>query len=95
MKQETYWVLEYDELDKLIKKHFGHQYSCVTSEEWSNDSAWTWMFKIEPLNEWEQKDLDEFQASGRIRNWQTYVLMQDMVNTGALPEGNYLVEACW
>ncbi len=95
MQKKTYIEMEYHELDELIQRTFGHRYEVVAFEEWNNDSSHSWTFKVEKLSEYDQKTLDEFIISGKIKNWRTYVLVQHMVNTGVLEPGNYLIEISW
>jgi hypothetical protein len=97
MKTESYHVLQYHELDDLITLTYGltRPYEIVAFEELHNDSSWTVALEKAPLDQWQEEDMKQFRETGKILNWRTRTIMQDMVNRGILPEGNFLVEVSW
>lgn len=97
MKLVEYWEMDYHELDGLITSTYGLKvpYEMVAYEELNNDTSWTADLKKEPVDEWHEADMKAFKATGKIGNWRTRWIMQDMVNNDVLPEGNYVVEVSW
>ena len=98
MRMLEYWTMDYHELDYLINTTYKPSvpYEMVAFEELNNDSSWTAMaLKKEPLSGFDEADVQKFRETGKIKNWRTRTLLQDMVNNNVLPEGNFLVEVSW
>ena len=89
--------MEYKELDDLITSTYKlpRPYEVLAYEELHNDSSKTWAFKKKPLDEWAEADIRALKETGKVKHWRTATIMQDMVNNGVLPEGNFLVEVFW
>jgi len=95
MKLKLYMQLEYDELEKLIKKEYGHSVELVADMELSNGSYLTIKDEKRPLEGYEIKELETFKANGNMQ-YKAGTIFQDLCNKGILPEGNeYLVLVSW
>jgi len=93
MKEETFYVMDYDEVDSLIEQHYGRGYEFLAKEEASNDS--THRFNVNGrLSEWDQRDVDKWVQTGS-GSYLTSRLLNDLANKGVIPTGNYLIEVCW
>lgn len=108
MKEVTYIVIDYDELDYLINKHFdpvGHgqrEYECVPENEWNNDSSYTvgagphvWVVdeEDEEIEKWLNGTLLNYYKNPRPPSLDT--IMNRMARDGVLEPGDYLVSVCW
>jgi hypothetical protein len=87
---ESYYTVDYTDLEKLVEETYEHPYSFVTDIECHNDSEHDMVCKKKPLNEFHQLRVNKFKATGKY-NWTFYSLMQDMVNNDIIDEGNYLI----
>jgi len=92
--------MDYNELEDLIRRTYGHNLEVPCDLEAGNDSAHTFNFKVEPwivgnvLHDYGIKKLEKFKATGE-GEYLTCILMQDMVNNGVLEPGDYLINICW
>jgi hypothetical protein len=93
-KKKTMIHVGYKELERLIADTYGHKFSVVSDQEWSNHEAHTLKFIRETLHANDHVKVQEFRASGR-GNFILFPLMQDMVNSGVLDEGEYVIEISW
>jgi hypothetical protein len=99
-KQETYYILSYEELDDLINQHFGkEEFSSVAAYEWSNDACHANEVSIQELEEskFAQSELKEFMQHPNIPQYPVHwsYLLADLAKRGEVPEGNYLIEVSW
>ena len=94
MRTKTVIEMDYDELEDLIRGEFGHEFSVASDLEIGNDSAKTFIFKPEVIDEYDQNKIDGFKKSGK-GSYLLRILMQDLVNREVLPAGNYVIEICW
>lgn len=96
MKVRMYFEYDYRELEELIAAFYSwKEYEFVAAEELQNDVSWTAEVDKEPLDEFEKEDLAEIKAKNGNKCWRTRLLLKDMCNQGAIPEGHYLVEVSW
>ncbi len=97
MKRITYFEMDYQEFDELIERTYGHSYEIVAFEEKSNDSTITWhnctKRVLDPL--YEVPEVETFKTTGKIKNWRSCLLLEDMINNDVLPEGNYSIQISW
>lgn len=98
IKQESYYVLDCNELDEIIQKHLNKpEYNCVANHEWTNDTSQTCVVSAN-ITEYDEKDVQLYINSpkpdpqGRLY-WGT--ILSYLAKQGVVPEGNYLVEICW
>jgi hypothetical protein len=89
-EKQTYIVVDYSDLEKLIRKTYNRpHYDILGEEEWGNDSAHSFNIKKTNHSKW---------GVDSIKNWDSpalWALMEDMANRDIIEEGNYLVEVCW
>ena len=99
MKQETYYVLDYAEFDKLVKEKLGIDYEIVAYNELNNYSCYDSTAKKEDYEStyYQEYSLPEIQAALRGEQWHvshhdllTYMAFHDMI-----PEGKYLIKVFW
>lgn len=100
MRTVTYFVYDYKDMQKVIKRYFHREYDIIAEEEAHNGTNIT----IEDLK-WQKKpnkdDEEEIKlwkrgVSGEDAPFITLeMLIQYMINNMALPNGNYLVEVNW
>lgn len=101
MKTETVTIINYDEFEDIVRKHYGflendrNAYSFVATQGCSNDSTHKFGSVVKkPLFDWDDKELIKF--INREPNYASnYILIQDLVNQNVLEPGNYIVEVCW
>ena len=98
-KQETYYLLTYSELDRLIQEHFQKpDYTCVAEEEWSNDNVYRVTVRLDWYTEDEREDVQHFiNGTKPYQYWSCSVdsLMCELAENEIIPLGNYLIEVCW
>lgn len=97
MAQTSYFVMGYNDWDKLVNKTYGkNDYEVVAEEEASNYTCLKMNnVKREPLSEWDMRNLADWIAGKRAQAPGKYQLCTDMVNNGVLAAGNYLIEIFW
>lgn len=70
-------------------------YEFVADIEGTNDTCILYDgIKKECLDNYDAEKLEQFRF-GDIPNYMARILLQDMVNNKALPEGNYLIRISW
>ena len=96
LKPRPYFVLQYRELEELIKEFYGQEYEFVAKEELGNDSSKTFFVESDaPLDSWDAEDIEKFKKTGKIGNCRTHALLDDMAAQKFIPPGNYLIEVSW
>ncbi len=96
--KKTILEVNYSHLETYIEEVYGiKEFSFVADQEMSNDSEKSFLVdKVEPLNEWDQKNLDEFvNSKGKIGTFMTDTLLQDLLNHSLIEPGEYLISVCW
>ena len=95
-------VALWHELEAYIREVYaiadpGEKFSVVALEEWANDSQHAFRnMKPRPLDKYDQNRLDEWKDDPLGNHpYRLRLILQDMVNTGHLTLGNYLVTVCW
>ena len=86
MENKNYFVIDSNDFDELVKTHVpnSQNFECVADFQMYNDTA-----KI--IN-----NVTKSQDDIKINEWSSaYSYIQYLVNTGVLPEGNYLIVASW
>ena len=84
-----------DELEHLIERVFGWEFSIVRDQELGNYVyAFEFDFVAVPLTSYDQECVDQFIKDGS-GNYLFYTLMEYMMNEGILPSGTYLVDCTW
>lgn len=102
--EETFKVVSWHELDRVVKEFLGAKteddVSCVACHEWSNDSFYLLRLeKEEPyriISDYDSNALNKALTEKRILSgWQHRLVVQQMVNNDTIPEGDYLVKVSW
>jgi hypothetical protein len=71
-------------------------YNVVADQEWNNDSSYTGYAEKAPLDNYDQKKLDEFKAShGKKGSYMLNILLSDCTNQGLIEPGKYLIKVSW
>ena len=95
MKQETYNVMEYTELEKIVEEHFGRNYEYVADVEVGNDTIQKHFVESEHLYApYSEPRLEDFRNGG----WPCYMIhdiLTELAQHGKIPEGYLLVEVSW
>lgn len=89
-------TIHYGDFDDVVKEVYGHEYECVADMEWNNDSSYV-RNNIRcgtELANYECNDIRIFQQDGYY-SYMFDTLLQDLVNRGVLPEGNWTVNVTW
>jgi len=90
LPQKTYYILEYDRFDDLIRKHFQRpDFESVAEYEWSNNCDYTYPVST---NKVDPQDIKDFEA-GQYCHWSD--LISELINRDVLPLGDYLIEVSW
>ena len=93
-KEIKYFEVDYDDLDDFISEQYGREFEIVADQGLMNDVSKTVTVKKEQLNQWEQRDLEEWKLTGR-KNWMFSTLLTDLCNRDLIPEGEYLINISW
>ena len=106
---ECVHIVEYGDLDKLIKRVYGifetpvltnsslgyRSFSIVSMEEWQNDQSHEFTVKREPLDRWRREELREFMEDPFRASYKTWVLLNDLCNNGYIEPGTYIIRVYW
>jgi len=98
VKQETYYTLWYQDLDKIINDFYGlEHYECLDEiydnyrndmyDVWNTEDGIEWIGDEDEWAEW----LEEPVSSGV----HPIALMYDMAEKGHIPHGKYLIRIWW
>ncbi len=93
--EETLRVVDYHDLDAFITELSGHEYECVSSEEWSNDSCYR--IKVDGEVDDYEREYWKKQKAGEDPE-STYCLphiMNCMVEEKLIEPGTYLIRVSW
>lgn len=96
--QETFNVVDYQELEELIREEFKQpDFNIVLSEGWRNDSSYEIIVTpgYFPPN---AEEVAKFRAKAIDRDENLFILddlMADMAQRGVIPEGVYLIRVMW
>lgn len=106
MKQQTYHVISYTEVEELVKDFLGitdPYYNLIgdlgdRDPRWRNDTTHT--LEVTPESEWIQpnhsRHLAEVLAKGKVeRGWELQAILNELGKAGKIPQGDYLIEVCW
>lgn len=96
IEQETYYILDYDELETIIQDEYDiSSFDIPSIEEKGNDAYMIfWVEKFEELDEWNAKDVEKIR-NGEGVMYSTNTIVRDMANRGIIPFGKYLVSISW
>lgn len=90
----AYHVSHFD-LEKAINAFYGTtDFEVGPDLESSNDTTHEFHIEAEPVDEYDSKKVAAMKA-GKIPEYATQVLMQDMCAAGDIPPGRYFVRVCW
>lgn len=94
---ETTITVEYDDLNLLICKTYDvayGYYDIVSDQETKNDSICRFIVKKEPLDDYDQEQLDNWK-SGTDYDFMTAIILNDLCNRGIIDSGKYYINICW
>jgi hypothetical protein len=94
MTTVTRHEVDWHDFNDLVTETYGHEYEFAADVTCGNDSDHAYTVKKEPLDEYHQKRLDEFKATGKY-GYLIGTLLTDLVNRELIPEGNYLISVSW
>lgn len=96
-KMTAYKEVDYEHLNEFINEEFPvfkRDFSVAYVEEWSNDSCY--IINVNgKINEYEQKELNEILATGKLKNNMTELLLNHLCQRGAIEKGAYLIKVSW
>jgi hypothetical protein len=91
--------VDYSDLNTFIDQVYGLEpgtFECVADQEWSNDSSYSVRAEGGLVDQYDQRDMDEFKASAGTRgSYMLKILLRDCVNAGLLQPGRYLIKVSW
>lgn len=92
LKTKTVHYLDYGDFDNIVNTHFpGINFEFVIAEECGNDSAQTFNSVGKyPLSDYDRQEIDSGRTQFMARNY-----LEALVEKGAIPPGDYVVEVCW
>jgi sulfatase maturation enzyme AslB (radical SAM superfamily) len=98
MDTMTYHVLDYDELEDLIKEHypFIEDYNFIACEESSNDTSHT--YDNISAESWDQYDDEQWEidiVKDKQYDFAVEVFLRKLCKDGHIEPGNYLIHVCW
>ena len=94
-KKRTVISGDYYELEELVMKHYGQEWSLCADQEMGNDSTFeTTLTTDAALDEWQVSDVAKFKATGKGM-YLADALMQDLCNAGLLEPGEYTIRISW
>lgn len=95
VKKVSYFQIEYGDLDRFIQEVYNiPHFSCVSVEDWNNNSQHRIVIRKKELSKWEQEDLKNVKL-GREPGYSLRAVMTDLCNQGLIEPGNYLICVCW
>lgn len=96
-KEAIYKEVSYHELDKFINDALpilNGRYEAVAYEEWNNDSCYVINVDGE-IGKWDEKDLNEMLATGKIKSYRTRLILNHLCQRGDVEKGAYLIRVSW
>ena len=98
---ETYYTLDYDDLDSMVNLFFlGDEnpkdgFECVAYGEWSNDSSYD--FTVAKTGYWSKYEDENIEKAfkGDFKYIGVYTLLNYMCRQDVIPEGKYLINVSW
>ncbi len=89
-------IIDYKDFDKFVNAHYGvTQYKIAANEETGNDVTLASSAVPTELDEDEVEDLEEFRQTNGVRLYMFHIIIQDFVNKGILPPGEFNVKISW
>lgn len=93
MKKETIIRADYREVEKLINKTYGIDYSIVECEELGNDSTVSFNNINGEIESEEEHELEETILGNNM--YRTHLLLNDLCRKGLIEAGNYVIDVRW
>ena len=95
IKTITINALDYYELDQVVARVYGHEWSFVADWEANNEACYLYEgIDGSSLHPYDQDKLEEFKADGS-GIYLTRSLLNDLVTRGEIPAGDYLIVVSW
>lgn len=97
IKKETFLVLAYHDLEKLIKMEYDIDYEYPADEEVSNDIHKLYSgINGKHLDSYDTSKLERFISSeGKEGMFMARCLLSDLALRGKIPCGDYLIDISW
>ena len=90
-KTTTYFLMDHDKLENIVKEELGLEFDFVQREECSNDSE----HKFNVTG----KSFEDYPMSKEVFIREPYLPSDEILNflayLGRIPTGNYLISVCW
>ena len=101
--ERKYICVEAGDLDRLVKEVYGHEFETVADVEAYNGFRKEFMdigehgdkLDCDELNEYQERDLEEFKKVGMKKGFMTRTLLNDLCRRGYIEPGNYLIDISW
>ena len=96
LKTEIKTIIELDafDLEKFINKIYEIDFELFASEEWANDTSYTFRVRKEPLGKYDIEKLSKV-MNGKFEHCMIRTFLQDLVNKDHISEGEYLIKVSW
>jgi hypothetical protein len=93
-KKESALIVDHNDLEKFILQCTGHEYECLSGEEWGNDSQHR--FTVESkMNEYDIEEWETFKLNGSTECFKLGYILDGLCKDGFLKAGNYLITVSW
>jgi len=98
MKKKEYFVLDYNEMDKLVNTNISAangKYEFCAEQESPNDVCYSYSVSKSDIDRsYNQKSFKEIE-DGNLKYKGPFYLLLYMVKLGVIEQGNYLIEVSW
>jgi hypothetical protein len=97
MEKKTIISCDYNEIEDIIFKHFGHRYEIMPMEEIGSSqyaAVAEYSVRETPLDEYEVENLDTL-WEGKPSQYILSSILTHLCNQGLLDAGDYLIDVNW
>ncbi len=92
---KTIHEMDYSDFDRLVTEVYGHEFEITAAQELGNDSAWTGEGRKGYNEKYNLTHyVEKFKKTGDY-GYITSSILNDLVDQGYLPEGEYVIEISW
>lgn len=92
--EETLRVVECHDLDAFITELSGHEFECVSSEGWRNDSSSYRVYATGDATDYAKKAWEQ-QKKGEGQDYSLSNILDCLVDEKLLEPGTYLIRVSW
>ena len=92
-RTKTTHFFDYGDLEQEIKKVFSLDSFEIT--ESPNDTDYSFDVERNPLDEYQQKNLEKAMAQKWCEHWRIHVFLNELCNRAIIDPGSYVMKVCW